>query len=73
LDLKPKRPEAGIARMLLEINPTGYTVEKTTLFDMSGNTTTIALTNLKLNTGLADVQFRFAPPAGVRVVTPGKP
>jgi len=73
LDLKPKRPEAGIARMLLEVNPTGYTVEKTTLFDMSGNTTTIALTNLKLNTGLADVQFRFAPPAGVRVVTPGKP
>jgi len=73
LDLKPKQPEAGIARMLLEISTKGYTVEKTTLFDAYGNTTAITLTNLKLNTGLDDQQFRFVPPAGVTVVTPGKP
>ena len=62
LDLKPKRPEAGIARMLLEVTTKGYTVEKTTLFDAYGNTTAIALTHLKLNTGLDDQQFRFTPP-----------
>jgi len=73
LDLKPKQPEAGIARMLLEISTKGYTVEKATLFDTYGNTTAISLTNLKLNTGLDDQQFRFVPPAGVTVVTPGKP
>jgi outer membrane lipoprotein carrier protein len=73
LDLKPKRPEAGIARMLLEVNTKGYTVEKTTLFDAYGNTTAIVLSNLKLNTGLDDQQFWFVPPAGVTVVTPGKP
>lgn len=73
LDLKPKQPEAGIARMLLEVTTKGYTVEKTTLFDQYGNTTAIALTHLKLNTGLDDQQFRFTPPAGVTVVTPGKP
>jgi outer membrane lipoprotein carrier protein len=73
LDLKPKRPEAGIARMLLEVNTKGYTVEKTTLFDAYGNTTAIALSRLKLNSGLDDQQFRFVPPAGVTVVTPGKP
>jgi outer membrane lipoprotein carrier protein len=73
LDLKPKRPEAGIARMLLEVTTKGYTVDKTTLFDAYGNTTAIALTHLKLNTGLDDQQFRFTPPAGITVVTPGKP
>jgi outer membrane lipoprotein carrier protein len=73
LDLKPKRPEAGIVRMLLEVTTKGYTVEKTTLFDAYGNTTAIALTHLKLNTGLDDQQFRFTPPSGVSVVTPGKP
>ena len=73
LDLKPKQPEAGIARMLLEVTTKGYTVEKTTLFDAYGNTTAIALTQLKLNTGLDAQQFRFIPPAGVTVVTPGKP
>ncbi len=70
LDLKPKRPEAGIARMLLEVNLQGYTVEKTTLFDAAGNTTVIALTDVKLNSGLSDQQFQFTPPAGVTVVTP---
>ncbi len=70
LDLTPKRPEAGIARMLLEVNLQGYTVEKTTLFDAAGNTTVIALTDVKLNSGLSDQQFQFTPPAGVTVVTP---
>ena len=73
LDLKPKRPEAGIARMLLEVSTKNYTVEKTTLFDAYGNTTAIALSHLKLNGGLDDQPFRFAPPPGVIVVTPGKP
>jgi outer membrane lipoprotein carrier protein len=73
LDLKPKRPETGIARMLLEVNTKDYAVEKTTLFDAYGNTTAIALSQLRLNTGVDDQQFRFVPPAGVSVVTPGKP
>jgi outer membrane lipoprotein carrier protein len=73
LDLKPKKPEAGIARLLLEINLTHYTVEKTTLFDAYGNTTVIALSNLKLNPGVNDQQFQFTPPAGVTVLTPSKP
>jgi outer membrane lipoprotein carrier protein len=73
LDLKPKHPEAGIARILLEVNLQTYTVEKTTVFDAAGNTTVVALANLKLNTGLGDQPFQFTPPAGVTVVAPSKP
>jgi len=70
LDLRPRHSEAGIARMLLEVNLQTSTVGKTTLFDAAGNTTVIALTGLKLNSGLSDQQFQFTPPAGVTVVTP---
>jgi outer membrane lipoprotein carrier protein len=73
LDLRPKHPEGGIARMLLEVNLQTYTVEKTTIFDAAGNTTVIALTDLKLNSGLSDQQFQFTPPAGVTVVAPPRP
>lgn len=70
LDLRPKHPELGISRMLLEVNLQTYVIQRTTLFDAAGNTTVIALTHLKLNSGLSDQQFEFAPPAGVTVVTP---
>jgi outer membrane lipoprotein-sorting protein len=48
-------------------------VNKVTLFDAAGNTTAISLSQLRLNTGIDDQQFRFVPPAGINVVTPGKP
>ncbi len=70
LDLTPKRPEAGIARMLLEVNLRDSTVTRTTIFDSQGNTTVITLSEVKLNSGIADQQFTFTPPAGVTVVKP---
>jgi outer membrane lipoprotein carrier protein len=73
LDLRPKRPEAGIGRMFLEVSVKGFMIEKATVVDAYGNTTVIALTNLKLNSGLSDDQFQFTPPAGVRVIAPDKP
>jgi outer membrane lipoprotein carrier protein len=73
LDLKPKRPEGGISRVLLEVGLKSYQVEKTTLFDAYGNTTVVAFSHLKVNGGLADKSFTFVPPPGVTVVTPPKP
>lgn len=70
LDLRPKRPEAGIARILLQVSLQTYTVQRTTLFDAAGNTTVIALADIQLNSGLSDRQFEFTPPAGVTVVAP---
>ena len=70
LDLKPLRSDAGVTRVLLEVNLQTYTVEKTTVFDVAGNTNVLAFANLRLNPGLHDDQFQFTPPAGVTVVTP---
>lgn len=70
LDLRPKRADAAMARLLLEVNLQNYTVQRTTLFDAYSNTTVIAFTDLSLNGGLTDQPFRFTPPAGVTVITP---
>lgn len=72
LDLRPKQSEAGITRMLLEVNLKTYTIERITVFDPSGNTSVYKLSDLKLNSGLNDQQFTFTPPAGVTVVAPPK-
>jgi chaperone LolA len=70
LDLRPKQVEAGIARMVLEVALKTGLVEKATLFDAAGNTTVIALRNIKVNPGLRDQQFSFSPPPGTTVVKP---
>ncbi len=70
LDLRPKQSEAGITRMLLEVNLKTYTIERITVFDASGNTSVYKLSDLRLNPGLSDQQFTFTPPAGVTVVNP---
>jgi outer membrane lipoprotein carrier protein len=72
LDLKPRQPEAGVARMLLEVNLKTGLVDRATLFDAAGNTTVIALTQVKRDSGLEDGAFQFTPPAGVLVVPPPK-
>ncbi len=73
LELRPTTAEdtqAGIARMILEVNRSSGLVEKVTLFDAVGNTTVIALGDIKVNAGLADDVFTFAPPPGTTVVSP---
>jgi len=72
LDLRPKHPEAGITRVLLEVNLKSYTIEQFTVFDPSGNTNVYRLTNLKLNTGISDQPFQFTPPADATLVGPPK-
>jgi len=72
LDLKPRQPEAGVTRMLLEVNLKTGLVDRVTLFDAAGNTTVIAFTQVRLNSGLEDGAFQFTPPAGALVIPPPK-
>lgn len=73
LELRPKSAaggQAGIARMVLEVNRRSGLVEKATLFDAVGNTTVIALRDIQINPGLKDQSFTFSPPPGTTVVKP---
>lgn len=73
LDLKPRRPEMGFSRMILEVNLQTFTIERATLLDVYANTNAFAFRGVKVNGGLADSLFQFSPPPGVTVVKPGVP
>jgi len=72
LELSPKRSEAAFARMILQVDPEDFTIQKVTIFDRYANTTVIAFEGLKLNPPLPDSLFAFTPPKGVEVVRPPK-
>lgn len=73
LELTPKKPEAALERLILEVDQETFLVEKAVFFDAYANTTTIAFQNLSINTGLPDSRFAFVPPPGVEVIEAPKP
>ena len=45
---------------------------ETVIFDQQGNVNDLTFADLRFNTGLADGTFRWAPPAGVRLIDAAK-
>jgi len=76
LDLYPKRPNATLGKVSLEVNPKTFLVDKATVYDVYANTTAIAIKGMRLNVGLADSKFTFEVPPGAEVLKspliPGK-
>ncbi|HYB73153.1 MAG TPA: outer membrane lipoprotein chaperone LolA [Candidatus Sulfotelmatobacter sp.] len=69
LDLRPVKPNATLARLLLEVDLASSLIVQATVFDAVGNTIVLALSDQRLNTGVPDSRFTFVPPPGVQVVT----
>ncbi len=76
------RPSPMIQRLLLVINHDSVTpanrsqcsdvfpLMSSTVFDPSGNTTTLEFKNVKMNREVPDSTFHFTIPSGVEVVHP---
>lgn len=69
LDLRPRKPESSVARLLLETDVASGRIVQATVFDAVGNTVVLALSDQKLNVGLPDARFTFQAPPGVKVIT----
>ena len=67
LDLVPRRP-ATYERLQARIDPRSGELLETTVIDLLGNATTVALRDLRVNRDPDAGLFRFEPPPGVRVV-----
>ena len=67
LDLVPRQP-ASYERLEARVDPRTGELLETTVVDLVGNATTVALHDLRVNRDPDASQFRFDPPAGVRVV-----
>lgn len=68
LDLRPKRAEPVLTRLILTVDPKEFLVRKAVLYDQFENTVTMQFTKVSVNSGLADALFTFAPPKGAAVV-----
>jgi len=68
LDLRPKRPEPVLTRLILTVDPRELLVKKAVLYDQFENAVTMEFTQVSVNPGLANTLFAFTPPKGVAVV-----
>ena len=73
LELRPRKPDAVLARVLVEVEPARAVVTQATIFDQFGNTNVLGFSAIRLNVGLADALFTFAPPPGVEVIQAPRP
>ena len=67
LELIP-REDAGYERLALEVDPESGRVQASTVTDLFGNQTTVAFSDVRLNTAPPAAVFRFEPPPGVAVI-----
>lgn len=67
LSLRP-RGDAAYERLEVSMNAETGEVSETVVIDLLGNRTRIALSDVRINTDPDPAEFRFEPPAGVRVL-----
>jgi outer membrane lipoprotein carrier protein len=70
LDLVPREP-ATYERLQARVDPRSGELLETTVVDLLGNATTVALHDLRVNRDPDASVFRFEPPAGVRIMDLG--
>lgn len=69
LKLVPKTPQTDYDSLILLIDPATYVLRGMITSDPQGGTSTLAFSNLKENTGVADKAFVFNIPRGVDIVS----
>jgi outer membrane lipoprotein carrier protein len=70
LNLTPSEKEPTLSKIMLEVDPRDFEVQRFSLLDLYGNLTTLIFANSKFNGELADSWFRFKIPPGVEVISP---
>lgn len=68
LILKPKKPMGSILSIELETSDGVFPIKSLTIYDSASNKITIALKDMKINTGIEDVFFVPSLPKGVTVM-----
>ena len=72
LSLVPKEPQAQVKSMLFVVDPTTFNVRESVITDGQGNVNDMLFSDIRVNSGIPDATFRFAPPAGVRIIDTAK-
>jgi outer membrane lipoprotein carrier protein len=67
LEMLPRKPGAAMRKMRLRVDEAGRIMELT-IFDRSGNTTTITFTDIREGAGVDDQLFVFKAPKGTEII-----
>lgn len=66
--LTPKQPSAQFKHIVLVVDPTSFQVKLSVVFTPDGGESKVFFTGVTLNKNIPDSEFKFTPPAGVRVI-----
>jgi outer membrane lipoprotein carrier protein len=67
LELLPRKPGAAMKKMRLVVDDAGR-ITDLTIFDRSGNTTTMVFADIREGSGIDDQQFVFQAPKGTEII-----
>jgi outer membrane lipoprotein carrier protein len=72
LNLSPKVAEPQVKTILFVVDPRTFDVRESVITDAQGNINDVTFADIRVNTHVPEGQFRFSPPAGVRVIDTAK-
>jgi len=72
LSLRPKQPQSTYKSIVFVVDAGDFSVRESVLVDQQGNANHFVFSDLKINAKVSDEDFRWSPPAGVRVIDTGK-
>ncbi len=67
LELLPKKEGAAMKKLLLTTDEQGR-ISSLVIYDKSGNTSEVSITNARENSGVEDAAFTFKPPKGTEII-----
>lgn len=72
LKMVPKVGTAAYRYLVFVVDAKTGQVRRTIIYDQQGGTNTLSFSDVQQNKGVDDGKFKFAPPAGTRILTPPK-
>ena len=73
LALKPKKPQSTYKAIYLVVDPKTFLVRQSVLVNTQGDVNAITFSEVVINSKLADSNFKWTAPAGIRVIEAAKP
>jgi outer membrane lipoprotein carrier protein len=73
LALKPRQPQSTYKAIYLVVDPRTFLVRQSVLVNTQGDVNAITFSGVKINSKLADSNFKWTAPAGTRVIEAAKP
>ncbi len=71
LELAPVEPQADFQRIVLRVDPKGYLIVQTDIYDAFDNVNQIRFSGIKIDRNLPDSLFTFTIPPGTQVLRTG--